>query len=132
MTSQLLRTADSVSPSLTGKDVLIPLAGYILAYLIMFPPGTLIMARLVRKGPSDSATGESPIEGGRPDLLVRTLPTAKERREDVRGNVREPAPIGSELERHDNSGDHAHSECDRKILIQNIDDRKYTSRPVVK
>ena len=71
----LLRTADSVSPSLTGTDVLISLTGYILAYLIIFPAGLLIMARLVRRGPVDSATGESPIEGGRPDLLVRTLPT---------------------------------------------------------
>ena len=72
----LLRTADSVSPSLTGTDVLISLAGYILAYLIIFPAGLLIMARLVRRGPVDSATNESPIQGGRPDLLVRTPPTA--------------------------------------------------------
>jgi cytochrome d ubiquinol oxidase subunit I len=75
----LLRTADSVSPSLTGTDVLISLTGYILAYLIIFPAGLLIMARLVRRGPVDSATGDSPIEGGRPDLLVRTLPTASGR-----------------------------------------------------
>ena len=72
----LLRTADSVSPSLTGTDVLISLAGYIVTYLIMFPAGVLIMARLVRRGPIDSATGESPVEGGRPDLLVRTRATA--------------------------------------------------------
>ncbi len=75
----LLRTADSVSPSLTGMDVWISLAGYILAYLIMFPAGILIMGRLVRRGPADSAVSESPIEGGRPDLLVRPLPTASGR-----------------------------------------------------
>jgi cytochrome bd ubiquinol oxidase subunit I len=69
----LLRTAESVSPSLTGADVLISLTGYILAYLVIFPAGFLIMTRLVRRGPVDSGTGESPIEGGRPDLLVRTL-----------------------------------------------------------
>ena len=75
----LLRTADSVSPSLTGTDVLISLAGYMVAYLVMFPAGFLIMVRLVRRGPVNSATSESPIEGGRPDLLVRTLPTASGR-----------------------------------------------------
>ena len=72
----LLRTADSVSPSLTGTDVMISLAGYTVAYLIMFPAGVLIMARLVRRGPIDSAIGESPVEGGRPDLLIRTRATA--------------------------------------------------------
>jgi len=75
----LLHTADSVSPSLTGMDVWISLAGYILAYLIMFPSGILIMGRLVRRGPIDSAVSDSPIEGGRPDLLVRPLPTASGR-----------------------------------------------------
>jgi cytochrome bd ubiquinol oxidase subunit I len=70
----LLRTADSVSPSLTATDVLISQAGYIAAYLIIFPAGLLIMARLVRRGPVDSATDESPVESGRPDLPVRKLP----------------------------------------------------------
>jgi cytochrome d ubiquinol oxidase subunit I len=75
----LLRTADSVSPSLTATDVLISLAGYIVVYLVMFPAGVLIMARLVRRGPIDSATPESPVEGGSHDLLVRTLPNASGR-----------------------------------------------------
>ena len=35
----LLRTADSVSPSLTGVDVLLSLLGYMVVYLIMFPAG---------------------------------------------------------------------------------------------
>ena len=65
----LLRTADSVSPSLTGADVLISLAGYIVAYLIMFPAGLLIMARLVRRGPIDTL-GDSPVEGGRSSLPI--------------------------------------------------------------
>jgi cytochrome d ubiquinol oxidase subunit I len=76
----LLRTADSVSPSLTSTDVTISLVGYIVAYLVMFPAGVLVMAQLVRKGPVESTISESPIEGGRPDLPVRTLPTASERR----------------------------------------------------
>ena len=69
----LLRTADSVSPSLIGTDVLISLAGYIAAYLIIFPAGLLIMARMVRRGPVDSAADEGPVESGRPALPVRNF-----------------------------------------------------------
>jgi len=65
-----------VSPSLTGTDVLISLAGYIAAYLIIFPAGLLIMARMVRRGPVDSAADEGPVASGRPDLPVRRLPAA--------------------------------------------------------
>jgi cytochrome d ubiquinol oxidase subunit I len=46
----LLRTADSVSPSLTGSDVAISLALYVVVYLIMFPTGIAFMAALVRGG----------------------------------------------------------------------------------
>ncbi|TGP58653.1 cytochrome ubiquinol oxidase subunit I, partial [Mesorhizobium sp. M2D.F.Ca.ET.225.01.1.1] len=62
----LLRTADSVSPSLTGSDVLISLVGYMIAYLVIFPAGLIIMARFVRKG-VEVADGEpEEIESGRP------------------------------------------------------------------
>jgi len=50
----LLRTADSVTPSLSGSDVLISLLGYMVAYLVIFPAGLLIMARFVRKGPQEA------------------------------------------------------------------------------
>lgn len=73
----LLRTADSVSPSLTGLDVALSFAGYIVAYLIMFPAGVLLMARIVRRG-VDATTTEGPVEGGRPDLPVIALPGAHE------------------------------------------------------
>ena len=73
----LLRTADSVSPSLTGFDVALSFAGYIVAYLIMFPAGVLLMARIVRRG-VDVTTTEGPVEGGRPDLPVIALPGARE------------------------------------------------------
>jgi cytochrome d ubiquinol oxidase subunit I len=68
----LLRTASSVSPSLTGTDVLLSLAGYVIAYLVMFPAGVLLMARIVRKGPE--ALAAAPIEGGRPEQPVHALP----------------------------------------------------------
>ncbi len=64
----LLRTADSVSPSLTGTDVAISLALYVAVYLIMFPTGIAFMAGLVRRGPQDANLEPAPIESGRPDL----------------------------------------------------------------
>lgn len=60
----LLRTADSVSPSLTGTDVLLSLLGYIVVYLIIFPVGAFLMARIVRKGFAEPEGLELPIEGG--------------------------------------------------------------------
>jgi cytochrome d ubiquinol oxidase subunit I len=59
----LLRTADSVSPSLAGTDVAISLALYIIVYLIMFPTGIGFMAGLVRRGPQQERKPEI-IEGG--------------------------------------------------------------------
>jgi cytochrome d ubiquinol oxidase subunit I len=47
----LLRTADSVSPSLTGANVVLSLALYMAVYLIMFPTGIAFMVGLVRRGP---------------------------------------------------------------------------------
>jgi cytochrome d ubiquinol oxidase subunit I len=63
----LMRTADSVSPSLTGSDVAISLALYIVVYLIMFPTGIAFMAGLVRRGPQDPGVEPSAIESGRPE-----------------------------------------------------------------
>jgi cytochrome d ubiquinol oxidase subunit I len=63
----LLRTADSVSPSLTGTDVAISLALYIIVYLIMFPTGIAFMAGLVRRGPEGADAPAATIESGRPN-----------------------------------------------------------------
>ena len=63
----LLRTADSVSPSLTGTDVTLSLAFYIVVYLIMFPTGIAFMAGLVRRGPQQQRDIDSEeVESGRP------------------------------------------------------------------
>ncbi|HVO00879.1 MAG TPA: cytochrome ubiquinol oxidase subunit I [Candidatus Cybelea sp.] len=75
----LLRTSDSVTPSLTGTDVLISLLGYILVYLIMYPTGVLMMARIVARGPASAADGAEPIESGRPQLPVRALPRTSDK-----------------------------------------------------
>jgi cytochrome d ubiquinol oxidase subunit I len=50
-----MRTAQSVSPSLTGSDVLISLLGYGAVYLIMFPAGVALMARIVARGPGEAS-----------------------------------------------------------------------------
>jgi cytochrome bd ubiquinol oxidase subunit I len=70
----LLRTADSLSPSLTGSDVLLSLLGYVLAYLVVYPAGLIIMARLVRKGPTEADKETYEIESGRPGGPVVALP----------------------------------------------------------
>ncbi|HVA14449.1 MAG TPA: cytochrome ubiquinol oxidase subunit I [Stellaceae bacterium] len=71
----VMRTADSVTPSLTGADVLLSLLGYAIVYLVMYPAGAIMIARLIRKGPSDTATVE-PVASGRPRHPVTALPTA--------------------------------------------------------
>ena len=48
-----LRTADAVSPNLTGPDVLISLLLYILVYTIIFGAGVYFLLRLVRRGVPD-------------------------------------------------------------------------------
>ena len=72
----LLRTADSVSPSLTGADVLVSFAGYSVVYIVMFAAGIALMIRIVQRGP---AAPDEPdvIESGRPQLPVEALPHAE-------------------------------------------------------
>jgi cytochrome bd ubiquinol oxidase subunit I len=71
----LLRTADAVSPSLTSSDVAVSLLGYVAVYLVMYPFGLALMARIVRQGPSHVAEA-SPVESGIPRGPVSALPTA--------------------------------------------------------
>jgi cytochrome bd ubiquinol oxidase subunit I len=76
----LLRTADSVTPSLTGGNVAFSLACYVAVYLIMFSTGIAFMAGLVRRGPQQAELEEPPteIESGRPhqpfDSAARAAP----------------------------------------------------------
>ena len=66
----LLRTAASVSPSLTGRDVAISLLAYMAVYLLMYPTGLLLMLRIVRAGPAPAAEENATIEAGRPQAPV--------------------------------------------------------------
>jgi cytochrome d ubiquinol oxidase subunit I len=63
----LMRTADSVSPSLTGSDVLGSLLAYMVVYLVMYPAGIAVMARMVRQGPASS---DQPIHVTKPAAVV--------------------------------------------------------------
>ena len=47
--------------------------GYIIVYLVIFPAGVLVMARIVRRGP-DASVPDAPIASGRPDRPTRGLP----------------------------------------------------------
>jgi cytochrome d ubiquinol oxidase subunit I len=71
----LFRTADSVSPSLTGMDVLTSLLLYAAVYLVIYPVGLLLMLKIVWGGPT--TTGPlAPIAAGRPKAPIEALPNA--------------------------------------------------------
>ncbi len=61
-----LRTAQSVSPSLTGPDVMWSLLAYMAVYLVLYPAGIAVMARMVRTGFVEQAVAELPVEGLQP------------------------------------------------------------------
>jgi cytochrome bd ubiquinol oxidase subunit I len=77
----LLRTADSVSPSLTGFDVLLSLLLYVAVYLIIYPVGLTLMLRLVWAGPGAQAPdGGTPVAGSRLLGPVEAMPSSSEGR----------------------------------------------------
>jgi cytochrome d ubiquinol oxidase subunit I len=68
----VMRTSASVTPSLTGLDVLLSLAGYVAAYAVMFPAGFWMVRRIVRGGVSQH--DEPPVGAGRPSAPVKPVP----------------------------------------------------------
>jgi cytochrome d ubiquinol oxidase subunit I len=68
----VMRTAQSVTPSLTGLDVLLSLACYVAVYCIMFPTGLWFVLRIVRGGVSPEEA--TPVEAGRPAAPVKPVP----------------------------------------------------------
>jgi cytochrome d ubiquinol oxidase subunit I len=48
-----LRTADAVTPNLTGGDVTVSLALYALVYVVVFGAGVYFLSKLVRAGPAE-------------------------------------------------------------------------------
>ncbi|AJY15048.1 cytochrome ubiquinol oxidase subunit I [Burkholderia multivorans] len=65
----LMRTADSVTPSLTTGDVALSFALYAIGYLAIFGAGFVLLRRLVRLGP-DTA----PAHAGTPGAAVSERP----------------------------------------------------------
>jgi cytochrome d ubiquinol oxidase subunit I len=68
----VMRTAQSVTPSLTGFDVLLSLAGYMAVYAIMFPMGLWMVVKIVRGGASGQQ--DAPAGAGRPAGPVKPVP----------------------------------------------------------
>ena len=68
----LMRTTESVSPSVAGGDVLISLMLYVVVYLIIYPVGLYLMLRMVWKGPSHGEP-DSPIEANHPKAPIDAL-----------------------------------------------------------
>ena len=73
----LMRTADAVTPALTGGAVATSLAAFAIVYALIFPAGVYYMVRLVQRGPqpSDVAAGE-PDRGERFGRAARPLSAA--------------------------------------------------------
>jgi len=81
----LLRTADSVSPSLSTGNVALSFAGYIVVYLIIYSFGARYMWRLARRGPltSDTPQATVPIPPPSPQLrAVHLSAVAHEQRQE--------------------------------------------------
>jgi cytochrome d ubiquinol oxidase subunit I len=70
----LMRTADSVSPSLTGADVTVSLLAYTIVYIVMFAAGIAMIVRIFVRGPADLEPDF--IESGRPRSPVEAMPPA--------------------------------------------------------
>jgi cytochrome bd ubiquinol oxidase subunit I len=66
----LLRTQDAVSPSLTASDVLLSLAVYVAAYLVVFVSGLILLLRLMRTVPPDREPVATPPLGGQRPLAA--------------------------------------------------------------
>ncbi|MEP7281642.1 MAG: cytochrome ubiquinol oxidase subunit I [Rubrivivax sp.] len=58
----LMRTRDAVSPSLTAGDVALSLSIYVLAYIVMFGGGFILLRRMVRRGPLAAQAAEGHAE----------------------------------------------------------------------
>ena len=67
-----LRTANSVSPSLTGHDVALSLLAYMTIYLAMYPAGFAVLARMVRQGCAGADAREAPPTALQPQAPFAT------------------------------------------------------------
>jgi cytochrome d ubiquinol oxidase subunit I len=71
----VMRTADAVTPSLTGGDVLLSLVVYVVVYAIVFGAGLYYLVRMVQRGLPSELEGHEPRLDERP---ARPLSAATE------------------------------------------------------
>src|SRR5262245_5146108 len=71
-----LRTADAVTPTLTGSDVLLSLTVYVAVYLVVFGAGVYYLIRVVRRGLPEQLAGHDlmPHERAARPLSAATPP----------------------------------------------------------
>jgi cytochrome bd ubiquinol oxidase subunit I len=72
----LLRTADAVTPSLSGPEVLATLAVYALVYSFIFAFGALYVYGLLREGPTEEGLRHAATTGRRPLRAAGATETA--------------------------------------------------------
>jgi cytochrome bd ubiquinol oxidase subunit I len=72
----LLRTADAVTPTLTGPQVLATLIGYVVVYAFIFAFGARYIYGLLREGPTDVSPTPAIATGRRPMAAAGPAATA--------------------------------------------------------
>jgi cytochrome d ubiquinol oxidase subunit I len=70
----LLRTSQSVTPSLTGPDVMGSLLVYMALYLTMYPAGVAVLVRLIRQGCAATDAPEPPVAALQPRAPYSVTP----------------------------------------------------------
>lgn len=72
----LLRTADAVTPSLTGGVALFSLLAYVVVYAVLYPFGFYYIYKLLRDGPTDETTAIPGATALRPMAFADKASTA--------------------------------------------------------
>ena len=72
----LLRTADAMTPTLTGPQVLATLIGYVVVYAFIFVFGARYIYRLLREGPTAADATPATATGHRPMAAAGPAATA--------------------------------------------------------
>jgi cytochrome d ubiquinol oxidase subunit I len=72
----LLRTADAMTPTLTGAQVLATLIGYVVVYAFVYSFGARYIYGLLREGPTEAGVAPSPATGKRPLAAAGPAETA--------------------------------------------------------
>jgi cytochrome d ubiquinol oxidase subunit I len=62
----LLRTADSLTPTITGTDVALSLALYVIVYSIVYVAAGIYLLRLIRQGPGAAPAPDPTARPARP------------------------------------------------------------------